>query len=214
MTLAGSKKFAVSWRHGCSPAVGDNATVIRQTSVAAFMATFLLAGCGHGSSHAAPPGGTTTPTTGSSAISLGQPGQTIGAGSTPSASSSTVTPVQNLVVTDSLRAQLVAAGAALHQLTAADFTGLQPGLTYYAFDAQTDTFWAGAGLVPSPTSYQAQVSTQDDGSYILFERQAGGSWIGRDVGQAGAVGTPCPVVVPPGVLSVWGWPAGSCRPRP
>ena len=178
--------------------------------MAAVFAALSLVGCGHGSSHAAPPGAATTSTTTSSSQTSNG---TVGAGPSPTASPSSVPTAQNLVVTDALRTQLVAAGAALHQLTAADFSGLQPGLTYYALDAKTGTYWAGASLVPSPGSYQAQVSTQDDGSYLLFERQAGGSWVARDVGLAGSFGTPCPVAVPPDVLAVWGWAPGTCRPR-
>jgi hypothetical protein len=111
---------------------------------------------------------------------------------------------------------LVDAGAAVNNIPASEYTGLAPGLTYYAFDQVTDTYWAGARLVPAPSSdpsnpTQAQVASQDEGSYYVFRQPKGGSWTAYAAGNVGP-GTPCPVTVPTDVLLVWGWPAGSCRP--
>jgi hypothetical protein len=133
----------------------------------------------------------------------------------PAATSSSPPPsttVQNLLVTARVRAQLIAAGAAAHHLTPADYVDLAPGLTYYAYDKATATYWAGARMYPSDKSLAAQVATQDDGAYLLFRRQASGPWQEWDVGLAGIGGTTCAVEVPAGVLAVWGWPAHSCRP--
>ncbi len=134
--------------------------------------------------------------------------------STTSASTTTSVPTtQDLVVTAAIRAQLVAAGAGLNSLVSSDYTGLRPGETYYAFDAATQTYWSGAALSPSPSSMPAQVAAQDDGAYLLFERPQGGAWKVYDVGLAGTSdGSACPVTVPAGVLSLWGWPPGGCRP--
>jgi hypothetical protein len=119
----------------------------------------------------------------------------------------------NLAVTDEIRSELVAAGAALNSLPPSSYTGLRPGETYYAIDSSTGTYWAGAGLVPSSSSTRAQVSVQDDGAYLLFERPRGGPWKAFDVGLAGTPdGTACPVVVPAGILRSWNWAPGSCRP--
>jgi len=116
-------------------------------------------------------------------------------------------------VTDDIRSQLVAAGAALNSIPASDYTGLQPGETYYAYDPATQTYWAGAGLVPSPASMQAQVSVQDDGAYLLFQRSQSGSWKAYDVGLAGTPdGTACPVAVPAAILGLWSWGPATCRP--
>jgi hypothetical protein len=116
-------------------------------------------------------------------------------------------------VTDELRSQLVAAGAAHNSLSASDYTGLRPGETYYAYDATTRTYWAAAALDPSPSSTPAQVAAQDDGAYLLFSRPQGGSWTVYNVGLAGTPeGSPCPVTVPSTILGLWGWPPGSCRP--
>jgi len=127
------------------------------------------------------------------------------------------TGASDLHITTQVRADLVAAGAAARHLTASDFKGLAPGETYYAFDATTHTYWAGAALVPSSSSYQAQVSSQDDGGYTLFHRTAGGSWIAQDGGMVGPnSGTgagPCATVPPTDVLAIWGWPANSCHPN-
>jgi len=125
----------------------------------------------------------------------------------------TTTPTSNLVVTDEIRSQLVAAGAALNSLPPSAYTGLVPDETYYAYDAATATYWAGAGLVPSSSSTRAQVSVQDDGAYLLFERPSGGTWKASDVGLAGtADGTACTVTVPAAILTLWNWAPGSCRP--
>ena len=106
----------------------------------------VLGGCGGASTpSSAGVGGTTTapaPTTSivSTSSSISVPGST----TTPA--------VRNLVVDDTLRAQLLQAGAAMNSLPASAYTGLVPGTTYYAYDSLTGTYWAGAGLVPSPSS--------------------------------------------------------------
>ena len=76
-------------------------------------------------------------------------------------------------MTDAIRSQLVAAGAALNSLSPSDYTGLRPGETYYAYDATTQTYWASGGLSRAPSSMPAQVAAQDDGAYLLFLRPAG-----------------------------------------
>ena len=114
-------------------------------------------------------------------------------------------------MTDDVRSQLLRAGAAEHNLPATDYTGLALGLTYYAFDPATGTYWAGARLVPSPSSLQAQVSAQDDGAYDIFMKPANGTWKAEEGGLGGIGGTPC-VVIPPSVLAVWHWAPGTCRP--
>ena len=119
---------------------------------------------------------------------------------------------QSLVVTAEISSQLLQAGAALHGLPASAFDGLMSGQTYYAYDPATATYWAGAKLVPSSSSLRAQVSVQDNGSYILFRRPAGKAWAAQDVGLAGVAGTKCTTSVPASVLTVWNWPARSCRP--
>jgi hypothetical protein len=119
----------------------------------------------------------------------------------------------DLAVTEAIRSQLVAAGAALNGLSPSDYTGLRAGETYYAYDAATQMYWASAGLSPSPSSTPAQVAAQDDGAYLLFVRPQGGAWKAYDVGLAGTPeGSACPVTVPAAVLSLWGWAPGSCRP--
>jgi hypothetical protein len=158
------------------------------------------AGCG---SHSSPSASTTLP------------GPSTSAGPTSTnlipAATTTVPGAQNLLVTNDIRAQLVAAGAASHGLVASDYLGLQPGETYYAVDA-TGVHWAGAGLEPSPSSMPAQIANQDDGAYLLFEEPVGGAWKVFNVGLAGVLSPNCPIVVPPAVLALWGWPAAHCRP--
>ena len=179
---------------------------MKSAPVAVIVVTALgLAACSAGPrGHAAPP-----PTAGRAGVST--------TSTAPIASQPTATTtgpgVTNVVVTEQIRAQLIAAGAALNHLSLSDFTGLAPALTYYAYDTTTKTYWAGAGLVPSPTSTRAQVSTQDDGAYLLFERHAGGSWTAYAVGLAGtSQASACPVTVPSAILGLWNWPPASCRP--
>lgn len=128
-------------------------------------------------------------------------------------SSTTTSPtgVQNLPVTDELRTQLVAAGAALHHTKPSDYTGLAAGLTYYAYDPSTKTYWAGARLEPKQNAEQAQVASQDEGSYLLFTRTATGSWSATDVGQTGPDST-CAKTPPAAVALAWQWKPGTCVP--
>ena len=94
------------------------------------------------------------------------------------------------------------------------YTGLAPGLTYYAIDKSTNTYWAAARLVPGMTAAdtQAQIASQDQGSYYLFKMPPGGTWTAYADGQVGPSST-CPKTVPPAnIVSAWGWAAGSCWP--
>ncbi len=128
-------------------------------------------------------------------------------------SSSSPQEVKDLSVTSTVRAELLKAGAALDGLPASAFKGLVADETYYAYDPATTTYWAGAALVPSSKSLRAQISVQDDGSYLLFNRRAGKPWRADDVGLTGIAGTKCPVRLPAPVLAVWNWAPGTCRPR-
>ncbi len=138
-------------------------------------------------------------------------------GSSPSTSAASSPSARNLPITDSIRAQLVAAGAGLNKIPVAEYTGLAPGLTYYALDEKTNVHWAAARLQPAPTANpsapsQAQIASQDAGSYYVFQQPPGSAWTAYAAGNTGP-NTPCPVTVPPEVLQVWGWPIGSCRPN-
>lgn len=117
-----------------------------------------------------------------------------------------------LRVTAAVRASLLAAGAKDHSLPASDFTGLRGGETYYAYDRATARYYAAAGLVASPASLPAQVSTQDDGAYDLFVRRAGHAWRVYNDGLGGAQDSTCPITLPAPVLAAWHWRAGTCYP--
>jgi hypothetical protein len=113
---------------------------------------------------------------------------------------------KNLVVTPAVRASLLATGAASHRLPVKDYLGLTKGETYYAFDEANRTYYAGAGLDPSPKSLEAQVGAQDDGAYYLFTRAASSTtWKIYDDGLGGADGAKCPITLPVAVREVWGW---------
>jgi hypothetical protein len=121
-------------------------------------------------------------------------------------------PPRNLPVTDAIRAQLLEAGAAHKGIPASDFTGLTPGKTYYAYDLDTATYWAGAHLIPSANAYEAQVADQDAGSYLLFEQPRGGVWTAFNDGVARSPG--CPAPLPATIIALWEWDPQKCRPVP
>ena len=144
-----------------------------------------------------------------------------GSTATPTTSTTITIPVttstsamtRNLVVTPSVRQSLLDAAAKYHSLPSTDYVGLDAGRTYYAFDPTTDTYYAAAGLNPSPKSLPAQVGTQDDGAYNLFTKLAGAAtWTVYNDGLGGVQGTKCPIMIPAAVLAVWNWKANSCYP--
>ena len=171
-------------------------TTITRTLPLLFLAgaTLALAACGTMSS-----GGSSAPST-STTPATTMPRTTAAASA------------KNLVVDNTVRAQLLAAGAALHKLPTTDYTGLVPKETYYAYNPATNTYWAGAGLVASKKSMQAQIGDQDDGAYLVFDRPATGTWRAHDAGIPGDSHFTCSIVVPAGVLTVWHWTAGTCHP--
>jgi hypothetical protein len=173
--------------------------VLRASAV--FVGALSLAACAGGTGQPTAASTTPPPVSSSAAASAQSP--------SPSASA---TGVQNLVLTDAIRAQLVAAAASLNGLPASAYLGLVHGFSYYGFDPATNTYWAGGQLDPSPSSQQAQVSVQDDGSYYIFKEPAGGSWTASAEGMAGIGGSVCSVQIPPALVALWGWPAGACRP--
>jgi hypothetical protein len=117
----------------------------------------------------------------------------------------------NLKVNDAIRAELLQAGAELHGVPASEYVGLVPGMTYYAYDPDTMTYWAGAHLMPSATSERAQVSVQDAGSYTLFKKIKGGLWTPFNDGLGGEGGG-CPQALPATILAMWNWHPQYCRP--
>jgi hypothetical protein len=118
----------------------------------------------------------------------------------------------NLKVDDGLRAELLHVGANLKGIPASEFVGLEPGLTYYAYDPDTLTYWAGARLVPSPTSERAQVSSQDAGAYTLFKKIKGGAWTAFNDGNVGEPRA-CPQALPASIVTMWMWSSSWCGPQ-
>jgi hypothetical protein len=119
----------------------------------------------------------------------------------------------NLKVNDAIRAELLQAGAQIHGVPASEYVGLVPGMTYYAYDPDTMTYWAGAHLMPSPTSERAQVSVQDAGSYTLYKKIKGGLWTAFNDGVGGEEGHGCPQDLPASILTMWQWNPQWCGPQ-
>jgi hypothetical protein len=120
----------------------------------------------------------------------------------------------NLQVTDTVRAELVQAGAVLTGRPAAEFDGLAPGETYSAYDPATGMHWAAARL--QANTYDAGIMLQDQNSYMFFHQGSapGDTWIpiAAGFGPIPAGEVPCPMPQP--VRDVWQWPAGKCYPGP
>jgi len=184
---------------------------LRRLLALGFVGAIALAGCSSSTSGSSTTTSPSTSTTTTSTTTTSTTPSTTTT-STTIAPTTTTLPTENLPVTSSVAAQLLKAGAALNGLQASDYTGLAAGRTYYAFDSATSTYWAGAALDPSPSSQAAQVSVQDDGSYLLFIRPSGKSWKAEDVGLAGIEGSKCPTTVPSVILALFHWAAGMCRP--
>jgi hypothetical protein len=133
--------------------------------------------------------------------------------STTSTTTTTNAVTRDLVVTPAVREGLTAADAAYHSLPVSDYTGLDPGVTYYAFDPTNNTYYAAAGLIPSPNSQRAQIGVQDDGGYNLFTRSSlTTTWTVYNDGLGAAQGSICPLSIPAAVLAVWNWKPKSCFP--
>jgi hypothetical protein len=178
---------------------------VRGRALGAVLAiSMLAAGCGGSSSTTTVTVHSTT-TVGSTVVSTGDGS---GGGSTTASSSK----AQNVVATATVKQALLAAGAAMHHLPASDYTGLQKGLTYYAFVPSTDTHWAGAALIASTSSQEAQVGDQDDGAYLDFKRVGSGTWRAYPGGLPGTGSFKCMVAIPPSVIALWGWASGACHP--
>lgn len=165
------------------------------------LATTAVAGCSSSSSGGAAPHATVTETVTTTAT------PTVTATTTP------VSDAENLFLTDDIRHQLIHAQALVVRVPDSAFVRLAPGTAYYAVDHDTGTYWAGASLIPSRHSLRAQVSVQDDGGYLLFEKKPGSDWVVYDVGLEGQPdSTACPIHPPLAVLAIWHWKPDACNP--
>lgn len=143
------------------------------------------------------------------------PASTSSTGAAASPATSPVRGAKNLIISDTVRTQLIAAVAAQNRVAPSEYSGLRQGLTYYAVDTTTETYWAGAQMVAAPSPNpnqptQAQVSSQDEGSYYVFEEPRGGTWKVYATGGTPQLGA-CGITVPPAIIQAWGWPSGTCR---
>jgi hypothetical protein len=93
--------------------------------------------------------------------------------------------------------QLLQAGATLTGHPASEYTGLEPGKIYYAYDPDSDTYWAAAAL-SGPKTFDAGVMLQDANSYMMFRKSGlGGTWVPFRVGYGPRAAMPpdgdCPL---------------------
>ena len=75
------------------------------------------------------------------------PASTSSTGAAAPPATSSVQGAKNLIISDTLRTQLIAAVAAQNGVAASEYSGLRQGLTYYAVDTTNETYWAGAQMV-------------------------------------------------------------------
>jgi hypothetical protein len=122
---------------------------------------------------------------------------------TPSAA---ISPAKNLEATNSLKSQLVAAFAPVHQVSVSEIGGTVPGSVFYAYDTSTSTYWAVAYFYGSKNdSANVANSFQDAGSDGVFSRLASGTWRFRG---AGFPMNTC--VIPAAVRKVWAMTSPRC----
>jgi hypothetical protein len=182
-------------------------TKVRLPVISAVLAGAAVAVAACSSSASQPSAASASPAVTASSAAATSAASPASAAASPSAGGA-----KNLALTDSVRAQLVAAAAKLNGLPSSAYLGLVKGESYYGFDPATSTYWAGGALDPSPSSERAQVSVQDDGGYYVFAEPAGGSWTASSEGLAGIEGAKCSVHIPPALVALWRWPAGACHP--
>jgi DNA-binding beta-propeller fold protein YncE len=116
--------------------------------------------------------------------------------------------VQNLVVTRSVRGELVAAFAAAHGLALPEVGGTDPAPLYFAYDRTTRTSWAVAFFYPAgDDSTRVKDSFQDAGGDGIFSRSGSAGWRFR----SGGAPLLCPEEhdIPAAVLNVWQIPTRS-----
>ncbi len=151
--------------------------------------------------------------TSAAAPSSGAVSATFPASSGSASASSSGAGAENVSLTAELQHEILVAAAAFNKLPVTAYSGLMPTLTYLARDSAGD-LWVGTSLEPSSTSIPAQVSVQDNGSYLLLRQRGGtGTWTVWAVGLS----TPqdCATIgLPLAVSSLWGWEPSSCRPGP
>ena len=130
----------------------------------------------------------------------------------PAAAAAAASHAENLVVTSSVKSQLVAAFAPAHHVSVAQIAGTYPGSVFYAYDPTTKTYWAEAFFVPARSDPPRVAETfQDAGANGVFSRSAGGAW--RYLGGGAPLTCAQERFVPRAVVAVWGLPTSSpsCR---
>lgn len=141
-------------------------------------------------------------TTGSSSTSTSTSTST-----TTSPSTTTTLPpagAENLFISRGTLGELVGAFEATRHLAPDDVVGAEPGSIYYGYVPSTGTYWARASFEPTSTApLSVQVSMQDGGGDVVFDRPPGGAWT-----IVAAVGEPfCPGLladpIPKSILAVW-----------
>lgn len=119
---------------------------------------------------------------------------------------------RELPVTGRLRIALRRAGAALNDIPARDYRGVE--VDVYAIDLATRTRWVGGSLIAKHSSMRAEVSENDNGGYLIWRWSPMSGWRAWAVELTGPRGSglpQCPAPIPASVARLWHVRHGACR---
>lgn len=135
-------------------------------AVAAVAAGLLVVACSSPAHHGAASSITTTSTVPTASTVV----------STSTKPPSAGVPV-NLVASDAIKADLVAAFIRFDGISAQDVLGAEPGSVYYAYVPSTGIYWALGRIEPSASApTQVLVRFQDGANYAVFAQPSGSNW--------------------------------------
>ena len=123
-----------------------------RSKLVALGAMALGAGVTLAACSSSPDAANTSSTTTTAATTSSTPSSTTSTTSSSTSTTGTSSQAVNETITTDVRSQLVAAGAAVNNIPVGEYSGLTQGLTYYALDHATGTYWAAAQLVPAPSA--------------------------------------------------------------
>ena len=145
---------------------------------------------------------TTTPNASSSStvVTTAPPG--------PPATQVSSGPPQNIAPTAALDSALRAAFSSYQHILESDIGSTVAGSEHEAYNPPTGTYWAVAHFMPSSTAGNDVVVFQDGGGIGIFNASSPGSWV---MTRTGGEPFPCPGVLPPPVMEVWGMQDANCN---
>ena len=117
-------------------------------------------------------------------------------------------PPQNIDPSAALDSALRAAFASYQHIPESDIGSTVAGSEHEAYNPPTGTYWAVAHFMPSSTAGNDVVVFQDGGGIGIFNGSSPESWV---MTRTGGEPFPCPGVLPPPVMEVWGMQDANCN---